>query len=192
METKARHPVLGSLPHLLSFTRVLLVFAIYWPASRQDAPLFAVLVLLAVLTDILDGPIARHYGTASRFGANVDSASDLLFYVSLPVWAYLFQPDLARTPKVLAPVLVFTTLYVAANVVSHRTFGALGVHNRLSRASGACGVLVTFYSILWGLNAWLYLGLLAVLSADLAQRYGAVAVELRRRRRAAASPGQPR
>lgn len=186
METKGHHPVLGRLPHALSFARVLLVFVIYWPAYRQDAPLFAVLVLLAVLTDILDGPLARHYGTANRFGANVDSASDLLFYLSLPVWAYLFQPDLARTPKVLGPVLAFGVLYVAANLVSHKTFGALGVHNRLSRASGAAGVLVTFYSILWGLNAWLYLGLLAVLAADLAQRYGAVALELRRRKAAAA------
>jgi CDP-diacylglycerol--glycerol-3-phosphate 3-phosphatidyltransferase len=192
VETKARHPVLGSLPHVLSLTRVLLVFAIYWPASRQDAPLFAVLVLLAVLTDILDGPLARHYGTANRFGANVDSASDLLFYISLPVWAYLFQPDLARTPKVFVPVAVFTVLYIAANVVSHKTFGALGVHNRLSRASGAAGVLVTFYSILWGLNTWLYLGLLAVLSADLAQRYGAVAIEMRRRRQGGAAKAQAR
>lgn len=186
VETKASHPIMGRLPHLLSLTRVLLVLVIYYPAFRRDAPLFAVLVLLAVLTDILDGPLARHYGTANRFGANVDSASDLLFYLSLPAWAYLFQPELALAPKVLAPILAFSVLYVVANVVSHKTFGALGVHNRLSRTSGTVGIVVTFYSILWGLNAVLYFGLIAVLSADLAQRYGAVAMELRRRRSARA------
>lgn len=183
METTARPPALARLPHLLSLTRVILVPVIYYPAVRGDAPLFAVLVLLAVLTDILDGPLARHYGTANRFGANVDSASDLLFYISLPVWAYLFQPELALAPKVLVPVVVFAILYVVANVVSHKTFGALGVHNRLSRTSGTFGIVVTFYSILWGLHPALYFGLLMVLSADLAQRYGAVAMELRRRRR---------
>ena len=175
--------MLGKLPHVLSMTRVALVGVIYLPALRGDAALFAVLVLLAVLTDILDGPLARHYGTASRFGSNVDSASDLLFYVSLPVWAYLFQPDLMRQAKVFVPIVTFGVLYVAANLASHKTFGALGVHNRLSRTSGTVGILVTFSTILWGLNELLYYGLLAVLAADLAQRYGAVVQELRRRRR---------
>lgn len=186
METRGHHPWLGKLPHVLSVLRVLMVGVIYVAAWRRDAPLFAVLVLVAVLTDILDGPLARHYGTADRFGANVDSASDLLFYVSLPAWAYMFQPDLVLTPKVLVPVVVFAALYVAANAVSQRTFGAMGFHNRLSRTSGTVGVTVTFYSILWGLEPILYFGLLAVLSADLAQRYGAVAQELRRRRKAGA------
>lgn len=152
--------------------------------------MFAVLVLLAVLTDILDGPLARHLGTASRFGANVDSACDFLFYASLPVWAWFFQPELIATPKVLVPAGALALLYVGANVFSHRTFGALGVHNRLSRTSGTFGTLVTFYTILWGLHWTTYYGIIVILAADLAQRYGALWQELRRRKDAgrAASP----
>jgi len=163
---------LRRVPHALSFARVLLVLATYPVALRGDKPLFAVLVLLAVLTDVLDGPIARATGSESRFGANVDSAADLLFYLSLPAWAYLFAPEVVLDN--LALVVSFAVLYVTANVASHVTFGALGVHNRLSRASGTMGVVFTFSVILWGVLTPFKWALLILLVADLAQRFGAV------------------
>lgn len=173
------HPLLRRAPHALSFARVVLVFVIYWAALRHDRPLFAVLVLLAVLTDILDGPLARATRSASRFGANVDSAADLLFYISLPAWAFMF--DRALVLYNLPLVIAFAALYVVANVVSHWTFGALGVHNRLSRASGTMGVVFTFYSILWGIQVVMYYALVLVLAADLAHRYGLLFSEWRRK-----------
>jgi phosphatidylglycerophosphate synthase len=170
------------IPHALTISRVILVAVTYYAALHGDKPLFAVLVLLAVLTDILDGPIARALGTADRFGANMDSAADLLFYASLPVWAYLFDAELVV--QSLPLIVALGSLYVIANFVSHATFGALGVHNRLSRASGTAGVVFTFYSILWGIEPILRDILLIILVADLAQRYGAVAAHFIRRRRA--------
>lgn len=159
----------GWIPHALSFARVVIVLLIYVAAFRRDAPLFALLVLLAILTDILDGPLARYLGTAGRLGANVDSAADLMFYLSLPVWTWLFRPEIVTENKYA--IAVFAVLYVFVNVLSHAKLGALGVHNRLSRTSGTVGVVGAFYAILWGLNTWLYVILFAVMAADLAQRY---------------------
>jgi phosphatidylglycerophosphate synthase len=164
--------LLGQLPHALSLARVLLVAGAHVAVLRDDLPLFATLVLLATLTDILDGPLARAYGTASRFGANVDTVADMLFYLSLPVWTWIVRPDVVL--RHLSLVAVFTALYVFANFASHRTFGALGVHNRLSRTSATSGVVFGLYTILWGFSLWLYVALIIVLSADLAQRYGAL------------------
>lgn len=168
-ETKRR---LAKVPNLLSFARFGLVPFIYYAAYVEDRALFALLVLVTVLTDILDGPIARVSGVASRFGSNLDSAADLVFYLSLPAWAYMFDPSLVQDHWVL--ITLMATLYVVANVLSHRMFGAMGVHNRLSRASGTAGVAFTFYSILYGIEPILYVALVAVLSMDLAQRYGAI------------------
>lgn len=191
METTSRPGRLAQLPHVLSLLRVLLVGGTYIAAWRQDEAQFALLVLLAVLTDILDGPLARHLGTANRFGANVDSAADFMFYASLPLWAYLFRPDLMLAPYVLVPIVTGGILYLGANIVSHKTFGALGVHNRLSRTSGTIGIVAAFSVILWGLHPLLYYGMMMVVSADLAQRYGAVMGELRRRRQEAAARAAP-
>lgn len=160
------------IPHALSFLRVVLVLAIYDAASRRDAPLFAVLVLGAVLTDILDGPLARHLGTASKFGANVDSAADFLFYLSLPAWVWMFKADVVWQLRYL--LAAFAVLYGMVIVLSHIRFRAIGVHNRLSRTSGTVGVVGAFYVILWGIHWWVYLVMVSVLTADLAQRYGAL------------------
>lgn len=162
----------GWVPHGLSLLRVLLVLAIYVAASREDVALFAVLVLGAVLTDILDGPLARHFGTASRFGANVDSAADFLFYLSLPAWTWMFRAEVVWRLRYL--IAAFAVLYGVVIVLSHVRFRAIGVHNRLSRASGTVGVVGAFYVILWGIDWWVYLLMVAVLTADLAQRYGAL------------------
>jgi len=156
-------------PHVLSAMRVVFVVLCYAAAFARDAPLFAVMVLLAVITDIMDGPIARHYGTADQFGANVDSAADLLFYLSLPVWAYAFNPQTIHTLMPL--ILLFGTLYIVTNLFAQITLGAMGLHNRLSRASATAGILVTFAIILWGLSEWLYFGLIGVLLLDLSQRF---------------------
>lgn len=170
-------------PHALSFARVVLVALTYLAAWREDRAWFTVLVLLAVLTDILDGPLARVSGSASRFGANVDSAADFMFYMSLPVWTWMFRPDVILT--YLPLIIVLSVLYAGANFISHATFGALGVHNRLSRASGTVGVAFAFYVILAGVQPLFLTALLLLMSADLAQRYGAVWRELRERRAAA-------
>lgn len=191
MVTLPAPPVwLARAPHALSFARVVLVVVTYGAAVQRDRPLFAVLVLLAVLTDILDGPLARVSGSASRFGANVDSAADFMFYMSLPAWTWMFRPDIILA---YAPLIVtLTILYVGANAASHATFGALGVHNRLSRASGTLGVAFAFYLILWDMNRLFLVALLATMAADLAQRYGAVWAELRRRRKERAAAGARR
>lgn len=162
----------GWIPHALSLLRVVLVVAIYFAAAREDAALFAVLVLGAVLTDILDGPIARHLGTASKFGANVDSAADFLFYLSLPAWVWMFKAEVVWQLRYL--IAGFAVLYGVVIVLSHIRFRAIGVHNRLSRTSGTVGVVGTFYVILWGLEWWVYVLMVTVLTADLAQRYGAL------------------
>ena len=44
---------------------------------------FLVVYTLTGLTDVLDGWLARKTGTASDFGARLDSAADLLFYAIL-------------------------------------------------------------------------------------------------------------
>ena len=172
---------MANAPHALSFGRVVLTAATYWAAWRQDRPTFAILVLLAVLTDILDGPLARVSGVASKFGANVDSAADFLFYISLPVWTWLFRPDVIE--RFMPLILMLSVLYVGANLMSHWTFGALGVHNRLSRASGTVGVAFAFFVILWGVDYVFLTALLVLMAADLAQRYGAVWAASRARKK---------
>lgn len=64
-----------SIPNLISLTRVPLVLFFL-----QESPLFRCLALvLALLSDVLDGYIARKYCLSSRLGALLDPITDKFF-----------------------------------------------------------------------------------------------------------------
>jgi len=48
-------------------------------AEPSQAPLTGILLVLAILTDLLDGPLARRRGTTSAGGAVYDHTTDFLF-----------------------------------------------------------------------------------------------------------------
>lgn len=158
-----------AIPNLLTASRVVLTVAAYGVAIAGAKAAFAVLVLAIVLTDILDGPIARRVGVANREGANLDSLADLLFYASLPFWAYLFQPAFIRSMVwLIAPVFV---LYLAANAVNRVRRGAIGYHNRITRTAGTVGVVYAMWVIVFGPHPALFYVILAVLAVDLGARF---------------------
>jgi cardiolipin synthase len=72
----ARRPVRSWLPNLLSASRLLLAFPVIYliVAGRWRAAV--VLLLIAGLTDSLDGLLARRWNAASRLGAYLDPLAD--------------------------------------------------------------------------------------------------------------------
>lgn len=96
------------------------------------------------VTDVLDGWIARKTGTASEFGARLDSIADLLFYsvLMLRIFPHLWQ----ILPKtiwclVMVIVLIRLTAYGVAAVKYHR-FAAL--HTWLNKLTGAAVFLLPY------------------------------------------------
>ena len=162
------HAVLEWLPHALTASRIALVGVTYTVVPDGPRELFVLLVLAMVATDMVDGPVARKLGVASRAGANFDSVADFAFYASLPVWAYQYEPDVLRA---LLPVFVLVAgLYVAALVAASMKKGEIGFHNRWTRLSGTFGVVFALYLVGWGWNVILATLLAGSVAADLWQR----------------------
>ena len=87
------------IPHLLSGSRFVLAFPFFLAMGMQgaDAALVAAACfVVAVVTDLLDGALARRLGTASARGRTLDHTADFVFVVAgllgaagrgaLPVW----------------------------------------------------------------------------------------------------------
>lgn len=70
----------SSLPNLLSAARLLLMPAALMVALAGSKPWFVILLTVALITDAIDGPIARWLRAESEFGRKLDSAAD---YVTL-------------------------------------------------------------------------------------------------------------
>ena len=102
----------------------------------QSAGFFAV-YFAAGITDVLDGWLARKTGTASSFGARLDSVADLLFYgiILVRLFPVLWKAlPVAIWYAVAAVLLVRLSAYITA-AVKYRRFAAL--HTWLNKLIGA-------------------------------------------------------
>lgn len=79
------------MPNLLSFYR-LLAFPIilYFIISGKDK-WFAVFLVINLLTDVIDGLIARAFHSATEFGARLDSTADDLTYLLAFTGIFVFK-----------------------------------------------------------------------------------------------------
>ena len=100
------------IPDLLSMSRIVLCL----PLLIVDAMTipFWVIYLIAGLTDILDGFLARRWGVESKFGARLDSLADFVFVL---VVGYKLFPWL-RLPATLWMMIGLIALIKVANAIS--------------------------------------------------------------------------
>ena len=100
------------IPNLLSASRIvfclplLLVYAMTLP--------FWVLYVIAGMTDMLDGFLARRWGVESKFGARLDSWADFVFVIAV---GYKLFPWL-KLPATLWMMIGLIALVKASNAVS--------------------------------------------------------------------------
>jgi phosphatidylglycerophosphate synthase len=70
------------MANALTTVRLLLVLPFAYLRTRGDfdaAAVAAIVMVVAIMTDLVDGPIARRTGTVSSIGGTLDHVSDFLF-----------------------------------------------------------------------------------------------------------------
>ena len=123
------------IPNILSASRI----ALCLPLLLVDAMTlpFWVLYLIAGLTDILDGFLARRWGVESKFGARLDSLAD--FVLVLAVGYKLF-------PWLKLPVALWMMIGLIALVKASNAFSVYLVKQRIeflhTKANKLTGLLL--------------------------------------------------
>jgi CDP-diacylglycerol--glycerol-3-phosphate 3-phosphatidyltransferase len=100
------------IPDLLSMSRIVLCLPLLL-VDAMTVP-FWVLYLIAGLTDMLDGFLARRWGVESKFGARLDSLADFVFVL---VVGYKLFPWL-KLPASLWMMIGFIALVKILNAIS--------------------------------------------------------------------------
>ena len=97
---------LATLPNLVSCSRFALIPAIGWSIVNDVAMLSIGLFLVVVVSDFLDGIIARRSGQETRLGTLLDHGADATFVISITaVFAWL-----GLLPWLLPPLIAFAFL----------------------------------------------------------------------------------
>lgn len=88
---------LMTIPNLISTFRLLLI-PVLWIFAIRDMPVVvAVGLLVAALSDSLDGVLARRLGQVSKFGSKLDSLADNLLKPSIIAWLLILNRSFFQT-----------------------------------------------------------------------------------------------
>ena len=121
------------MANLITGIRVLAsVGLLFCPAL---SPSFFALYLLAGLTDMIDGPVARKTHTATAFGAKLDTAADILFaavclvkllpVLNIPLWMFIW----------IGLIALIKIMNIFSGFVIRKRF--VSVHTPMNKATGA-------------------------------------------------------
>jgi len=142
-------PSKSSLPNLLSAARILLMPTALVVALAESKFWFVVLLATALLTDVLDGFLARRLGAESEMGRKLDSAADYLTLLTGLAGIALLWPEIMHRelPWVASGLMMFFAVIVYGFV---RLGRAPCYHTWIAKvAAMACGL-----SLVPLLTAW--------------------------------------
>lgn len=115
-----------TLPNLLTFLRLVALPFLVMTILDGRHGLALVIFLVAAITDIVDGYLARHFGMGSPLGAYLDPIADKLFLVSsFVVFALRATPSVVHVPIWLLVLTIFRDVLIL--VVSLVMYLALGI-----------------------------------------------------------------
>lgn len=156
-----------TIPNLLSFYRLAAFPVILFLALAGHEQAFAVLIIINLVTDVLDGMIARIMKQQTEFGARLDSIADMGTYllVFLGIWMFK-RADFA--PHIVS-FSIFIGLFIGALGLSIIKFGRFpSLHLYSWKIGGyiqgtffftlfAFGFFTPFYyfMVIWGIMAFL-------------------------------------
>ena len=113
---------LYSIPNILSLLRLALVPVLVGLASAQRGDIFLVVLAASLLSDVLDGYLARKLGLVSELGAKLDSWGDILTYAAMILGLHLIWPDIfdKQAEFLFAAMMSF----ILPTLLAFRKFGA--------------------------------------------------------------------
>lgn len=109
-----------NIPNFLSLYRLLSFPVLLWLIYTDKESLFAVLLCINLVTDILDGLIARAFKLQTEFGARLDSLADYGTYILAFSGIYAFKSE--DMGEYMAYLWIFVGLLISYNIISQIKF----------------------------------------------------------------------
>ncbi len=112
------------IPFLLILFRLLLAPVILTLAFRYGntaSPIILILMYAGLISDIIDGIVARHLGVATTSLRRFDSQADMIFWLSIGFASWKLNPTLISDNA--APIIFLLFLEASCYLVSFAKFG---------------------------------------------------------------------
>lgn len=144
-----------NVPNLISLYRLLVFPVILFMALTGRESWFVILLCISLVSDVLDGNIARIYKLQTNFGAALDNLADIFTYAMALLGLFIFKwADIAPHAWFL---YLFLSVFVLSYVVAFYRFGKIpGLHLYSAVSAGYVQSIFFFILFVFGFYTWMY------------------------------------
>lgn len=144
-----------NIPNGISLARLLAAPMLLGTVIFRKPDLFKWLLLACLLSDILDGLIARIFKLQSRLGATIDSTADIVVTMIMIGGVCMFQEPFVRAH--VLEIALAVGLFLLEMIISFWRYGRISsFHTILNRISVYAQGIFVMSLFLWGYRSWLF------------------------------------
>lgn len=144
-----------NVPNLISFYRLIISPLILYFALSGQEKLYAIFICISLISDILDGNIARIFKLQTRFGAALDNIADICTYVLAFVGIFLFKWEEIQPHAWI--FYIFLGAFLLSYIVAFLRFRKIpGLHLYLAVSSGYVQGIFIFILFAFGFYPWMF------------------------------------
>lgn len=144
-----------NVPNALSLYRLLVFPVILFMALTNRESTYVVLLCISLVSDALDGSIARRFNLQTKFGAALDNIADICTYAMAVLGLFVFKwGDIEPHSLIL---YIFFGLFIISYIVAFARFGKIpGLHLYSAVSAGYVQSIFFFVLFVFGFNIWFY------------------------------------
>ncbi len=144
-----------NLPNLLSVYRLVIFPYVLYLIFNSKQEAYLLFFCINIVTDILDGAIARIFKQQTEFGARLDSLADIGSYILAGYGLIHFKWSVISHSYFW--ITTYLAVFVLVYIISYMKFGKFpSLHLYSSKISGALAGFFFFYLFVWGYNGLLF------------------------------------
>ncbi|HZH73136.1 MAG TPA: CDP-alcohol phosphatidyltransferase family protein [Mariniphaga sp.] len=144
-----------NVPNFLSFYRLIIFPLILFFALTGRESLFVVFLVISLISDILDGSIARIFNLRTKFGAALDNLADIGTYILALLGLFTFKWTEIKPHAWF--LFIFLALFIISYIIAFIRFGKIpGLHLYGAVTAGYMQGIFFFILFVWGFHEWMY------------------------------------
>ena len=122
---------MNAIPNMISGARIVCAIILLFLAWEGYRNAFIVLLFVSLISDAVDGYIARRFNVSSKLGAKLDSLGDMAIYLTVPICAWWLWPQILKQEALFVFIVIaayiiplIAGLIKFRKIPSYHTFGA--------------------------------------------------------------------
>lgn len=144
-----------NVPNLISLYRLLAFPVIFYFALTGQENWFVLLLCISLVSDVLDGNIARFFKLQTNFGAALDNLADICTYAMALLGLFIFKWNEIEPHAWI--LYLFLAVFILSYIIAFYRFGKIpGLHLYSAVSAGYIQSIFFFVLFVFGFYPWMY------------------------------------